>query len=275
MSMARQKTDGTRNSTRSPRKRGPVKRVPEPVISFSELDGIRYLHFGSPWVQGAMDIERPDELVLSYIQDMMAWLLFADPPVHITQIGLGGGSFARWIDACLPDCRQTAVEINPNVIAVARGLFELPFEGETFEIVEADGAQYVKTLRGGTDIILTDGFDGEQIIDDLVSPGFFADCRQALSDKGIFMTNWWSGDKRYPRFVADLKEAFDGKVLEVPAESHGNIAVMAFRQAPAELNLDSLKKRAEQLARQYPLDFPALFSALKSANPHNGKHLHF
>ena len=89
------------------------------------------------------------------------------------------------------------------------------------------------------------------------------------------MTNWWSGDKRYPRFVADLKEAFDGKVLEVPAESHGNIAVMAFRQTPAELNLDSLKKRAEQLARQYPLDFPALFSALKSANPHNGKHLNF
>jgi len=92
MSMARQKTDGTRTSTRSPRKRSQAKRVSEPVISFSELDGIRYLHFGSPWVQGAMDIEHPDELVLSYIQDMMAWLLFADPPVHTTQTGPGGGS---------------------------------------------------------------------------------------------------------------------------------------------------------------------------------------
>ena len=246
-----------------------------PEVGISETGNIRSLHLGSDTIQSSMNLDNPTELVLSYSRAMMAWLLFADPPVHITQIGLGGGSFARWIDACLPDCRQTAVEINPNVIAVARGLFELPFEGETFEIVEADGAQYVKTLRGGTDIILAVGFDGEQIIDDLVSPGFFADCRQALSDKGIFMTNWWSGDKRYPRFVADLKEAFDGKVLEVPAESHGNIAVMAFRQTPAELNLDSLKKRAEQLARQYPLDFPALFSALKSANPHNGKHLHF
>ena len=246
-----------------------------PEVGISETGNIRSLHLGSDTIQSSMNLDNPTELVLSYSRAMMAWLLFADPPVHITQIGLGGGSFVRWIDACLPDCRQTAVEINPNVIAVARGLFELPFEGETFEIVEADGAQYVKTLRGGTDIILTDGFDGEQIIDDLVSSGFFADCRQALSDKGIFMTNWWSGDKRYPRFVADLKEAFDGKVLEVPAESHGNIAVMAFRQTPAELNLDSLKKRAEQLARQYPLDFPTLFSALKSANPHNGKHLHF
>ena len=50
MSMARQKTDGTQTSTRSPRKRSQAKRVSEPVISFSELDGIRYLHFGSPWV---------------------------------------------------------------------------------------------------------------------------------------------------------------------------------------------------------------------------------
>ena len=60
MSIASQKTDGIRISTRSPRKRSQVRRVPEPVISFSELDGIRYLHFGSPWVQGAMDIEHPD-----------------------------------------------------------------------------------------------------------------------------------------------------------------------------------------------------------------------
>ena len=247
-----------------------------PEVGISEEGNIRSLHLGSDTIQSSMNLDHPAELVLSYSRAMMGWLLFTEEtPKHITQIGLGGGSFARWIDSYLPDTKQTAVDINPQVIAVARSLFELPFEGETFEIVEADGAQYVKTLRGGTDIILTDGFDGEQIIDDLVSSGFFADCRQALSDKGIFMTNWWSGDKRYPRFVADLKEAFDGKVLEVPAESHGNIAVMAFRQTPAELNLDSLKKRAEQLARQYPLDFPALFSALKSANPHNGKHLHF
>ena len=98
MSMARQKTDGTRTSTGSPRKRSQAKRVSEPVISFSELDGIRYLHFGSPWVQGAMDIERPDELVLSYIQDIMAYSLIVSlsslsqlfyPPmqIHLRWVG--------------------------------------------------------------------------------------------------------------------------------------------------------------------------------------------
>ena len=50
------------------------------VISFSEQDGIRYLHFGSRWVQGAMRISNPDALALAYIRDMMGWLMLLDPP---------------------------------------------------------------------------------------------------------------------------------------------------------------------------------------------------
>ena len=73
--------------------------------------------------------------------------------------------FARWIDSYLPHTKQTAIDINPQVIAVARSLFELPHEGENFEIIEADGAEYIKVFRHNTDVILVDGFDGEQIID--------------------------------------------------------------------------------------------------------------
>ena len=241
-----------------------------PEVGISESGNIRSLHLGSDTIQSSMNLDAPAELVLSYSRAMMGWLLFADPPAHITQIGLGGGSFARWIDAHLPDTRQSVVEINPQVIAVARSLFELPFEGEHFEIIEADGAQYVKTLLGGTNILLVDGFDGEQIIDSLVCPEFFRDCRRALSENGIFAANWWSGDKRYPRFLAELSAAFEGRVLQIPAETHGNIAVTAFCRTPRELRFDTLKKRAAKLAGQYGLDFPALLAAAKAANPHNG-----
>lgn len=244
-----------------------------PEVGISEEGNIRSLHLGSATIQSSMNLDYPDELVLSYSRAMMAWLLFTDPPAHITQIGLGGGSFARWIDAHLPQTQQTAVEINPQVIAVARSLFELPFEDADgrFEIIEADGAQYIKTLRGGTDLLLVDGFDGEQIIDDLVSEEFFSDCRRALSADGIFVTNWWSGDKRYRRFVESLLSVFEGRVLEIPAASHGNMAVMAFQRSPREQQLDKLKKRAEKLGLQYGLDFVSLLSAAKSANPNNGK----
>ncbi len=258
------------------RTRTRTQRTALPEVGISEENGIRSLHLGSNTIQSSMRLDCPEELVLSYSRAMMAWLLFADAPAHITQIGLGGGSFARWIDAYLPDTRQTAVDINPQVVAVARSLFELPPEDDgRFEIVLADGAQYVKTLLGGTDVLLVDGFDGEQIIDDLVSAEFFADCRRALSDNGVFVTNWWSGDKRYPRFVADLRRMFDGRVWEVPAETHGNVAVMAFCRTPAECRFEPLKKRAEKLSGHYGLDFNSLLSALKSANPHNGRSLQF
>ncbi|MDO5059776.1 MAG: polyamine aminopropyltransferase [Neisseria sp.] len=254
-----------------PYRRLRAQRFELPEVGISEEGNIRSLHLGSATIQSSMNTENPPELVLSYSRAMMGWLLFRDAPQHITQIGLGGGSFARWIDAFLPDTKQTAVDINPQVISVARALFELPFEGERFEIVEADGAEYIKTLRGGTDVLLVDGFDGEQIIDALVSEEFFRHCRTALSDNGVFVTNWWSGDKRYRRFVETLLDVFEGRVLEIPAESHGNMAVMAFQQTPRDLNLDNLKKRAEKLTELYQIDFKRILSAAKSANLNNGK----
>ena len=131
-----------------PYRRLRAQRFELPEVGISETDNIRSLHLGSETVQSSMNLDPPAELVLSYSRAMMGWLLFAEhAPEHITQIGLGGGSFARWIDEYLPETRQTAVEINPQVINVARSLFELPFEGPRFEIVEADGAQDRKSTR--------------------------------------------------------------------------------------------------------------------------------
>ena len=48
-------------------------------IDISEENGVRYLHFGSEWVQGAMRIRRPYALELAYTREMMAPLLFASP----------------------------------------------------------------------------------------------------------------------------------------------------------------------------------------------------
>ncbi len=131
------------------RVRAAVEDMPE--VEISEAGNIRSLHLGSETIQSSMDMDEPAELVLSYSRAMMAFLLWNDDPRHILQIGLGGGSFARFIDEYLPDAVSVAVDINPQVIAVARAFFKLPPEGDFFEIVEADGADYVKIFRGSTD----------------------------------------------------------------------------------------------------------------------------
>lgn len=57
----------------------PIRYTPSELDqpSLSEADGIRYLHFGTEWVQGAMLIRDPARLVLEYTAQMMAWLLFS------------------------------------------------------------------------------------------------------------------------------------------------------------------------------------------------------
>ncbi len=244
-----------------------------PEVGISEEGNIRSLHLGSATIQSSMNLDDPTELVLSYSRAMMAWLLFknAEDAKHITQIGLGGGSFARWIDAYLPDSEQLIIEINPSVINIAKSMFEIPFESENFQIIEADGAEYIKVLRGSTDVIMVDGFDDTQIIDALVEEAFFANCLNALNDQGIFITNWWSGDKRYDHFIERLKNIFP-YVIEVPAESHGNIAVMALKEMPNTV-LETIKKRAQQLNSQYNIDFLPSFYEIKAHNPNNNKKL--
>jgi len=145
------------NKARHPfrrRVRSSVDSLPE--VEISEVDGIRSLHLGSETVQSSMNIDDPTDLVLSYSRAMMGFLLFNSDPSHIMQIGLGGGSLARFIDFYLRDTKSVAVDINPQVIAVARAFFELPEEGERFEIVEADGADYVKIWGGGGGVIVYD-----------------------------------------------------------------------------------------------------------------------
>lgn len=259
-----------------PYQRNRIMRNALPSAHVSEHGNIRSLHLGTPTIQSSMNMDNPSELVLSYSRAMMAWLLFCNQmPEKVLHIGLGGGSFVRYLDEHCPDMRQVAVEINPQVVAIARTVFELPFEDEHFEIVLADGAQYIKTLRASTDLLLVDGFDGEQIIDDLVSEAFFQDCRVALSSEGIFVSNWWRGDRRYPQFVQRLKNVFANQVLEIPAETHGNVAVLAFQAAPKELGFNKLKKRAGKLAEQYGLNFQRMLADAKANNPHNDKQFYF
>ena len=68
--------------------------LPRHSVDISEEAGVRYLHFGSDWVQGAMRIARPWSLELAYTREMMAGLLLREPPwpKNALLIGLGAGS---------------------------------------------------------------------------------------------------------------------------------------------------------------------------------------
>ena len=66
-------------------------------VEVSEQSGVRYLHFGSEWVQGAMRISKPNALELAYTRDFMLALLLRPEAKRFLLIGLGAGSIAKFI----------------------------------------------------------------------------------------------------------------------------------------------------------------------------------
>ncbi len=131
-------------------------------IEVSEEEGVRYLHFGSRWIQGAMRIARPNALELEYTRDMMFPLLLRDGgwPRTVLVIGLGAASLTRFLHKHRPRAAQTVVEIEPAVIAAARAHFKLPPESRA--AAHRDRRRQRLRDRRPTatfDLILVDGYD--------------------------------------------------------------------------------------------------------------------
>src|SRR5690349_6611763 len=114
--------------------------------TMSEQDGVRYLHLGTPWVQGAMRVRKPLAIELEYVQRMMAWMLWRPAAEvdrgHAVQLGLGAAAITRFAHRVLR-MRTTAVELNPTVIAACRLWFHLGPDDARLEVREDDAGRWV------------------------------------------------------------------------------------------------------------------------------------
>ncbi len=109
---------------------------------------MRYLHLGSPWVQGAMRIRKPQRVELEYVQRMLASILWLPTEAlgegRALQLGLGAGAITRFTRKAL-GMPTTVVELNPRVVDVCRQWFHLPGDDSArFEVLAMDAAR----LRG-------------------------------------------------------------------------------------------------------------------------------
>jgi spermidine synthase len=209
-------------------------------ITLSEAAGIRFLHFGTRVAQGAMIVNRPNALALTYSQDMMAWLMFVDPPAHITQLGLGAGSLAKF---CLSNFRQThvtAVEISQPVIDVAISSFHLPKNEARLSVVCGDAAVHIQTAAddlGG--ILLSDVFDAISAGPILDSPEFYADCERLVRGSGdrlgMAVFNLW-GCEEFSKSFEKISFAFDRRVIQLDRLPAGNIIVLGLTGPPLSLS---------------------------------------
>lgn len=215
----------------------------------------RFLHFDLDAVQSAMHLAHPDRLCLAYTRKMMAFLLFNRTPARILLLGLGGGSLAKFCYHRLPGTAVTAVEVNPDVIAL-REQFRIPADDDRFRVIRADGASYVAQLALRKDVILADACNRTGIAPQLGAIEFYQNARRCLSRGGVFVANLCGNAHARAGHLAKVRNVF-GEYLTLRVRHGGNDIVFAFKdQAPQKLSWEHLAPTALDLRRQFSLDFP-------------------
>ena len=234
-----------------------------PPATITEYQGVRSLHLGTSWVQGAMRIAKPDNIELEYVQMMMMWLLFIDSPRHIVQLGLGSAALTKFSYRRIPTARVTVAELNPNVIAMCRAQFALPSNDERLDVREMNAMDFVlDTANHGTvDVLQVDLYDEEARGPVLDSPEFYQACYDTLADGGIMTTNVFGDFSNYDKNLQAMELVFDA-VVWLPEVHDANIVVIAFKQAPV-IDFSVLYERAGQIKKTLNLPAKAWVNGLK------------
>lgn len=199
-------------------------------ILISEEKGVRQLHFGSEWVQGAMRIASPYKLELEYTREMLAGLLvrgLESPLQRVLCIGLGVGALPKFFLKHFANTQVDVVEICPSVVAVCQLHFKLDTNHPNLHIYEGCGAEFVETTGQHYDLILVDGFDEDARVGPLDTHAFFINALKRLSPDGVLTTNVLAHELDPMLTVQRLEDAANGFALGLPPCGSGNVIALA------------------------------------------------
>jgi spermidine synthase len=227
-----------------------------PEVGVSEFEGVRYLHLGTPWVQGAMRLDDPQRVELVYVQRMLAALLWLPTDSlgqgRAVQLGLGAGTITRFTAQALK-MATTAVEINPQVVAVCRHAFRLPRDSPRLHVVVGDAGAWVRApdRRASVRLLHVDLYDEEAAAPVLDDADFYAACRDLLDDEGVMAVNLFGRDASFARSCQCIAAAFGaGRVWSLQPTREGNTVVVATRALPRPDDA-ALEARAADLQRRF------------------------
>lgn len=225
----------------------PARKPKYAPVTLSEFDGVRYLHFGTEWVQGAMRIRKPNWPELEYAQQMMAWMLWLEQPRRIAQLGLGTGALTKFCYATFAQASVTAVELNPSVIAICASMFKLPPNDARLDVREQDALAWVDdpAHAGTLDVLQVDLYDATARGPVLDTPEFYQACERCLDDDGIMTVNLFGDHPSYARNLKAIKFAF-AQVICLPQVHDGNVVAIAFKRQRS-IDQAALAARAAQI----------------------------
>jgi spermidine synthase len=188
-------------------------RSPYSHIRVIDTGSRRALYFDDDrYVQTLIDRREPHRLQHAYARTMMAGLAYPPETASVLLIGLGGGAVVQFLHRNFPDLRIDVVEIDPQVVAVARDYFGTT-SGPRTRIFVGDGRDYLQRAADRYDVIFLDAHlhprestDGTGHPLSLQTQAFYRSLHERLRPDGVAVFNMLSASEK--GYLATICPAF-------------------------------------------------------------------
>lgn len=244
------------------------KETPYSHLEVVDFGGVRTLYLnGLP--HSAMYLNGSREHVFPYTRYFALGFIFKEDAREVLFIGGGGFSGPKRFLQDYPDVHIDVVEIDPDVIEVARLYFDLR-DDPRLTVYNEDGRRYLQRTEKHYDIVVLDAYSKSYVPFHLMTLEFFELLHKRLSDDGVIISNLISS------LVGDTANLFWAEYRTIsqvfpsiyifPTSDFGpgwvqNIILMASKN-PTTLTEEMLRARALRSWRMKPQEASGLISRL-------------
>jgi spermidine synthase len=216
------------------------------IIVTEDSDGLRVLRFERAGArQSITKIGEPEYLGFAYTKVAFVGLALTQEPTRVLVVGVGGGTMPMFLRKYYPKATIDAVDIDPDVVQVAKDYFGFR-EDERMKAHVGDGRAFVENTREPYDVIFLDAFGTRNVPPHLTTVEFMRAVRRAVKPTGVVVGNIWgrAANPLYDNMVRTYQEVFDELyMLDVPGTTNKILLAM-----PRKQGLD--RAGLVQLARQ-------------------------
>lgn len=209
---------------------------------------------GVHYIESRIDLGRPQSLDLDYSRTMMAGFLIQPAPKSVLMLGLGGGQISNYLHRNFPGIEIDAVDIDPEVVRLAKKYFGVPADDPTYRTHVDDGRLFVEKSARRWDMIILDAFRGVFVPYHLKTAEFYQACLDHLAPGGAVVANLHNATRMYPHDRNTLAAVFPQRYSFV-SESGNQTTFVATGPGP-RIGAYALRQNARELAAR--LDFDVL-----------------
>ncbi|NVB37609.1 fused MFS/spermidine synthase [Pseudenhygromyxa sp. WMMC2535] len=228
------------------------------TIMITERGSVRTMYFvvdGTRYIESRWDMAHPNSLDLDYSRTMMAGFLVNPEPKRFMMMGVGGGQMSNYLFERFPGLEIDAVDIDPEVVRLARKYFGVP-DDPRYRTHVGDGRLFIEQAEEPWDMIMLDAFRGVFVPYHLKTREAYEACLAKLRPGGAVVANLHNLTRMYPHDRNTLAAVFPQRYSFV-SES-GNQTTFVASSSAERVGTYAIREHAREVSTRFDFDIMGL-----------------